>query len=173
MKPSRTIALMLAAYLLAACLPLKQDIHTAIMETQAAWTPILTQTPYPTQTLYPTLTPYPTQTEAIITQVFVWTPTYENYYYCQPISGMDYSERSKIMVALQSYVAALPDVKSVSYVIPEKIYSNSTSELFHVTFVSSSDGKVYSKRFIVYMREFGWKNAVFSVDGQCWIDPPY
>lgn len=85
---------------------------------------------------------------------------------------MDYSDNNKVMILLQAYVSALPDVKSVSLVIPEKLYNNSTSQLFHVTYVSSADGKVYSKRYIVYMQEFGWKNAVFSIDGQCWIDPP-
>jgi hypothetical protein len=142
-------------------------IQTAIAQTQAIWTLVPTQSPYPSQT------PYPTQTKAVVTRVFVWTPTVDpNNDDCKPISAMDYSDRSKMMVDLQAYVGGLPNVKSVSYVIPEKLYSNTISELFHVTFVALNDGKVYSKRYIVYAREFGWKNAVFSIAGQCWIDPP-
>jgi hypothetical protein len=167
MKQLKVVPIIFAACLLAACAPFKIVVEHAVAKTQtAAWTPIPTQTPYPT------LTPYPTQTEAIITQVFVWTPTYANNN-CKPISKIDYSDRSKMMADLQAYVGELSGVRSVSYVIPERLYSNSNSESFHVTFVSSSDGKVYSKRYIVYVKEFGWKNAVFSIDGQCWIDPPH
>jgi hypothetical protein len=143
-------------------------IQTAIARTQAAWTPIPSQTPYPTQT------PYSTQTPAIVTRVYVATPTVSpNDENCKPITNMHYSDRSKMMIDLQAYVAGLSYVKSVSYVIPEKVYTNSTSELFFVTFVSSNDGQRYSKRYIVYVRELGWQNAVFSIDGQCWIDPPH
>jgi hypothetical protein len=169
MKQLKVVLFIFAACLLAACSPFKLVVEHAVAKTQTARTPI---PPIPSQTPYPTLTSYPTQTEAIITQVFIWTPTYSNNN-CKPISKMDYSDRSKMMVDLQAYVSELPDVRSVSYVIPERLYNNSTSESFHVTFVSSSDGKVYSKRYIVYVREFGWKNAVFSIDGQCWIDPPH
>lgn len=86
---------------------------------------------------------------------------------------MDYSDNLKIAIQLQAYVLGLPSVKSVSYVILEKLYSNTLSELFYVRYVDSSDGKVYSRRYIGYIKEFGWKNAVFSIDGQCWIDPPH
>jgi hypothetical protein len=151
-----------------ACAQSEQSIQTAIAKTQAFWTPISTQTPNSTQT------PYPTQTESIVTQVFVWTPTVDpTNNSCIPITLIDYSDRSKILINLQSYVSMLPGVKSVSYVIPEKIYNNSISELFFVSYVASGDGKLYSKRYIVYLHEFGWKNAVFSIDGQCWIDPPH
>jgi hypothetical protein len=162
------LAFTLAICLLAACAPSQQAIQTAVAQTQAAWTPI------PTQTAYPTQTPRPTQTRAIITQVFVWTPTYESYdNKCKSISGFDYSNNSKIAIQLQAYVAGLPGVESVSYVYPERLYNNTLSESFHVNYADSNDGKGYSKRYIVYVAEFGWKNAVFSIDGQCWIDPPH
>ena len=163
MSKIRYLTFTLLICLSAACVT-QQSIQSAIAQTQAAWTPI------PTQTAYPTLTPAPA---ILVTQVVVWTPTPENQdSSCKPIKNMDYSDNNKVMILLQAYVSALPDVKSVSLVIPEKLYNNSTSQLFHVTYVSSEDGKVYSKRYIVYMQEFGWKNAVFSIDGQCWIDPP-
>ena len=143
----------------------QQSIQSAISQTQAAWTPV------PTQTAYPTLSPAPA---ILVTQVVVWTPTPENLdSACKPITNMDYSDNTKVMILLQAYVSALPGVKTVSLVIPEKLYNNSTSQLFYIHYVSSDDGKVYSKRYIVYLKEFGWKNAVFSIDGQCWIDPPH
>jgi hypothetical protein len=169
----KTIIFGLILVIIASCAPFTPAIQLAITQTQAAWTPIPTETPYPTQTFYPTLTPYPTQTIAIVTRVMVWTPTVDpSKDSCKPISVMDYSDRSKIMVDLQFYVGGLPGVKSVSYLIPEKLYSNTESELFHVRYVNSDD-KVYSKRYIVYLNEFGWKKAVFSIDGQCWIDSPH
>ena len=85
---------------------------------------------------------------------------------------MDYSDNTKIAVELQYYVSNLPDVHQVSYTIPEKLYTNTVSELIFVQYVGT-DGKPYAKRYIVYIKEFGWENAVFSIDGQCWIDPPH
>jgi hypothetical protein len=167
-KKCVTIIVCLGTILLVACAPSPQTIQTAISQTQGAWTPI------PTQTAYPTQTSYPTQTRVIITQVYVWTPTNEDSSDdCKPIKTMDYTNNSKVAILLQAYVVGLPRVKSVSYVYPEKLYSNTLSELFHVSYTDSEDGKTYSKRYIVYMDEFGWKNAVFSIDGQCWIDPPH
>jgi hypothetical protein len=164
MSKTKLIILILGVCLLTACAPSQTDIQTAVAETQAAWTPI------PTQTAYPTLTPRPT---IVVTKVVVWTPTPNNQSSaCKPITNMDYSDNSKVAILLQAYVSTLPNVKSVSYVIPERLYSNTISQLFHVRYVDSTDGEIYSKRYIVYLTEFGWKNAVFSIDGQCWIDPP-
>ena len=84
---------------------------------------------------------------------------------------MDYTDNMKASIKLQAYVSDLPDVKTVSYVIPERLYSNTLSQLYFVQYVAKSDNKVYSKRYIVYVKEFGWKKGVFSLDGQCWIDP--
>jgi len=166
----KNLILILIALLLVACAPSPQAIRAAIAQTQAVWTRVPTQTPYPTQTRYPTQTPRPT---IVVTQAYVWTPTPDqSNSNCTPITTVDYTDNSKMMIDLQAYVGTLPSVKSVSYVIPELLYSNSKSQIVHVTYVSSDDGKVYSKRYIVYVTEFGWKNAVFSVDGQCWIDPP-
>jgi hypothetical protein len=97
-----------------------------------------------------------------------------NVFLCEDKSiNMDYSDNSKIALRLQSFVSGLSFVKSVSYVIPERLYSNTLSQLYHVTYVDKSDGQVYSKRYIVYVTEFGWKQGVFSIDEQCWIDPPH
>jgi hypothetical protein len=164
---TKTLAIVIAFCLLVSCAPSEQAIQIVVAKTQAAWTPI------PSQTSYPTHTAYPTQTKAIVTKVLIWTPTnVGSNDKCKPISTMDYSDNSKIAILLQAYVGGLPNVKSVSYVIPEKLYSNSLSQLYHVTYVTKNDGKTYSKRYIVYRTEFGWKNAVFSIDGQCWIDAP-
>jgi hypothetical protein len=91
---------------------------------------------------------------------------------CGPITGVTYSDISKVIIQLQAYVSKMPDVKSISYAIPERLYSNTSSELVHITYVST-DGKVYSRRYIIYIEEFSWKEGIYSVDGQCWIDPPH
>lgn len=85
---------------------------------------------------------------------------------------MDYSDNKKFDVLLLDYVSQLPDVKSVSYTIPEPLYGNTLSELFFVQY-TSTDGKDYAKRYIVYVKEFSWLNGTFSIDGQCWVDPPH
>jgi len=77
----KVISILIALVFLSACAPSQQTIQTAIAKTQAAWTPV------PTQTAYPTLTPQPT---IVVTQVVVWTPTPENQYYsCKPITNMN------------------------------------------------------------------------------------
>jgi hypothetical protein len=171
MNKQFTIIVFLAVILLPACAPSQQAIQTAIAETQAAGTPIPTQTAYPSSTFYPTNTPQP---PIYVTRVFIETPTNQRSGdACKPITTMDYTNNSKVATLLQAYVIGLPGVKSVSLVYPERLYSNTTSELFHVSYTDASNGQQYSKRYIVYMNEFGWKNAVFSIDGQCWIDPPH
>jgi len=151
--------------LLTACAPSLPTIETAIAETQAAYTAI------PTYTLQPTYTPQP---KIVVTRVVVRTPVPQDQESnCKPITNMDYSNNTNVAVLLQAYVSQLPGVQSVSLVYPRRLYSNSLSESFHVSYINSDDGKVYSKSYIVYLTEFGWKNGVFSIDGQCWIDPPH
>ncbi len=163
MNKTRLIALTLSFCLLVACAPSAQIIQTAIAQTQAVWTPVPTQTPYPTQTPLPAL---------VITKVIVWTPTPEYQdSICKPLTNMDYSDNSKIMIQLQAYVSHLPGVQSVSYTIPEKLYINTQSQIIFVNYIKT-DGKLYSARYIVYVHELGWKTGTFSIDGQCWIDPP-
>jgi septal ring factor EnvC (AmiA/AmiB activator) len=87
--------------------------------------------------------------------------------------NMDYSNNSIVAIRLQNFVSTLSRVRSVSYVIPEKLYNNTISQLYYVSYLDSNDGEVYSKRYIVYMREFGWSPSTFSIDGQCWVDSPF
>ena len=120
---------------------------------------------------YPSSTPQPT---IVVTRVVVQTPTPDlSKYGCKPMTNMDYSNNTNAFVMLQAYVAKLPGVRSVSSTINERLYSNSLSHIVFVTYVTDDDGKVYSKRYIVYLKEFGWKNGVFSIDGQCWVDGPH
>lgn len=153
------------------CGPTQGDFQKAVFATLTAYP---TVTPYPSLTPFPTYTPYATATQQpalMVTRVVIQTPTpkYTDSQ-CKPMDKMDYSNNSKAALMLQSYVASLPGVRQVSYVIPEKLYSNTLSQLYHVTYVDDNDGKVYSKRYIVYMSELGWTPKVFSIDGQCWIN---
>jgi hypothetical protein len=161
----RTISLIALAILLVACSPSQQVIQTAVAGTLGA---LPSQTP-----LYPTYKPAVFINTVIVTRVVVQTPTFNSSRSadCIPITNMVYSDNSTVAILLQAYVSQLPDVKAVSYTIPEKIYSNSLSEIFFVQY-TSTDGKNYAKRYVVYMDEFGWQNGTFSLDGQCWIDPP-
>jgi hypothetical protein len=160
------------SFMLSGCASSDAAIQNAIAATQLKWTPIPSQTPYATYTPIPTNTPNPTSTPLVVTLHDIWTPTPDlSDSSCTPITNMDYSNNSKVGVLLQAYVSSLPDVKSVSYTIPERLYSNTLSQIIFVQYVNT-DGKIFAKRYIVYMKEFGWFNGVFSIDGQCWIDPP-
>lgn len=170
--------LLVLPLIICSCAPSSIAIQNAIASTRAVWTTVPSQTPYPTLTPQYTQTPYSTLTPLIVTQVYVQTPTPDvSAWGCEPLTDMNYADNSKAAVLLQAYVSKLSGVRSVSYTIPERLYSNVLSQIIFVSFVNEKDGKVYSKRFIVYMDEdpkldLGWKNGVFSIDGQCWIDGP-
>jgi hypothetical protein len=163
--------LILFIILTAACSPSSSVLQTAVAGTVEAFTPHPTYTPFPTHTPYPTATQQPT---IAVTRVVVQTPTPNtSKIACKPITNMDYSDNSKANIMLRAYVALLPDVREVSYAIPERLYSNTLSQLVYISYVADKDGKLYSKRYIIYRQEFGWLNGVFSIDGQCWIDAPH
>jgi|GEM_PF-1137118 len=172
---------------LAGCAPSAATIQTAIAKTEAA-RPTMTFTPVPptaTKTITLTITPTitktqtaaPTQTPVTIVKIVVQTPTLDTTKWgCAPITKMNYSSLSKMMILLQAYVSEQSGVRAVSYAIPENLYNNVNSQAIYISYVDDTDGKVYAKRFIVYMdedpkRKLEWKNGVFSIDGQCWIDP--
>jgi hypothetical protein len=135
-----------------------------------------TYTPLPTYTLFPTYTNTPSPTSTSLINYRTPTPQPNSNSTdsgCIPITDMDYSNNSKVAIQLQAYVNKLPGVRAVSFTIPERLYSNTISVIIFVSFINDEDGKVYSHRYIVYMKELGWQNGVFSIDGQCWIDPPH
>ena len=160
----KLLSLVTVILFVTACSLSSQAIQTAITVPQVTWTQFPTYTPQPTYTFQPTI---------VVTRLVVQTPTSLNSSRtadCVPITNMDYSSNGKAETMLRAYVSQLPDVQSLHYTIPEKLYSNSLSELFFIQY-TASDGKTYAKRYIVYMSEFGWLNGTFSIDGQCWIDP--
>lgn len=154
--------LFLLVILLCACAPSRSKMQAAMDATATSWTPVPSQTPYPTYTPQPTV---------MITKVVYQTPVPSNTDDCVPIKDMNYENNSKAAIKLQSYVGELPDVQSVSITVPEKLYSNTISQLYYVQY-TNTEGDNFAKRYIVYMKEFGWKNGVFSIDGQCWINGP-
>jgi hypothetical protein len=158
---TKQITIIICLTLLAACAPSQQAIQTAIAQMQSLWTPVPTHTPI-------VVTRVVTQ---LATRVVVQTPTPSNSI-CVPIEDISYSDNNTVIVQLQAYVSRMSGVKSVSYAIPERLFSNTSSELVHITY-TNTEGKQFSMRFIIYNDEFGWKPAIFFIDGQCWIDPPH
>jgi len=151
--------------ILVGCAPSPETIGQAISETQ---------TSLPTLTTIPTYTPYPTHTpQATVVKIVIQTPIPQNLLStCKPITNMVYGDLYKEINLLKAYVETLPDVKVTTYELPEQLYSNTSSHLIYISYISSEDDKTYSKRYIIYEDEFGWEESVFSLDGQCWIDPP-
>jgi len=86
--------------------------------------------------------------------------------------GMDYSSVLNATNRLLYYVSTLSGVKQVSLSARNTLWNNADTKVHVIRYVDSSDGEVYSKQFIVYMREFGWNTSTFYIDGQCWIDAP-
>ena len=104
-------------------------------------------------------------------QVQTTTPWYDTSA-CRPILNMMYVGLYKSIILLKAYIEEFPYVKVTTYGLPEQLYSSSMSHLVYIGYVDKFDGKTYSKRYIICENEFGWKESVFSSDGQCWIDPP-
>lgn len=144
------------------CAPSTEIINEAIQQTMVSWTPIPSQTPVPTYTPRPTI---------VITKMVTPTPKYKTSY-CKPLTGMTYDQLWNSINILQTYMLSFSDVRTLSYAIPEQLYSNVRSNIVHITYVSKEDGETYSRRFIVYFDEQDWGRGVFSIDGQCWIDGP-
>jgi hypothetical protein len=173
--------LLICLLFLQSCNPSPSGLQTVAAGTLVASTQAPTQAPYPTSTPNPTLTtnptytPYPTFTEQpVVTQVVVQTPTPDlSNINCTPLTNMDYTDDTKAFVLLQTYVSSLPDVRQLSYIVPEKIYSDTLSNIVLVRYIAKSNAQYYSKKYIIYMDEFGWSTGVFSIDGQCWIDGPH
>jgi hypothetical protein len=167
------VLIILVSLMISSCSPTPEQLAGPVQSTLAAMS---TATPYPTYTPGATYTPYPTATPqptVVVTQIVVQTPTPDiSSSKCKPMTKMDYTDNSRVAIMLQAYVALLPGVRQVSYVIPEKLYNNTLSQIYYVSYIDDADGKVYSKRYIAYIREFGWSNGVFSIDGQCWVDGP-
>jgi len=163
-----------------ACAPSTSQIQTSIAQTQAVWTPIPTQTAFPTiiKVITQTQTDWtPTATQTAVPTVVIIivqtpTPAYSDTL-CKPIENMSYENMWKSIAILQAYVNQFEDVKQTTYAVPEPLYSNTLSYLVHIEYVSKTDGKTYSRRYIVYFKEFSWLNAIYSIDGQCFIDPPH
>jgi hypothetical protein len=107
------------------------------------------------------------------TMVVVQTPTPENQSACIPLENMDYSDVSTMVAALEAYVSRFPDVESVKDTFTQNLYLNTTSQSIGIQYISRQSGNIYIKKFLVYTDEFGWKEGTFSIDGQCWIDPPH
>ncbi|HNS07167.1 MAG TPA: hypothetical protein PKK09_04350 [Anaerolineaceae bacterium] len=155
----KSILLLSVFVILVGCSPSPEAIGQALS---------MTQTALPTQTPYPTYTPQPT-----IVKIVIQTPKPDYLSSdCKPITNMIYGDLYKEINILKSYVETLPDVKVTTYELPEQLYSNTKSHLVFIDYISKEDGKTYAKRYIIYENEFGWKNSIFSLDGQCWIDPP-
>lgn len=165
----KQIIIVVMLFFLSSCTISDAIVQTAIAETQAIWTPISTQTSYPTSTPMPTYTPIPTIVKIVLQTPI---PRYPDTL-CKPIKDVNYSTIWKSISSLQAYLGQFDDVRSTSNALPEKMYSNSDSYIVHMRYVSDSDGEVYSRRFMIYVTEFSWQKGVFSIDGQCWIDPPH
>jgi hypothetical protein len=67
MKTCIKIWILLSLLFLTACVPSDVKIQQALAQTQAAWTPVPSQTAYPTYTMLPSQTAYPTYTPVILT----------------------------------------------------------------------------------------------------------
>lgn len=161
----KMISVMVLIILLVGCAPLIQE---AVQKTQVAWTQVPSQTPFPTYTPFPTFTPQPT-----ILKVIIQTPTPKDMDGdCKPITNMDYSDLWKSINLLQAYMEEMPGILRVSTALTEKLYSNTDSYLVYIRYINEEDNETYSKRYVVNKKEFGWSEGVFSLDGQCWIDPP-
>lgn len=125
MKRTWVIMIFSAAFLIA-CQPSAGDINSALLQTQAKWTAVPSQSPYPTYTPYPTQAPYPTfapistSTPAVLPDSSQMTaiPAGEFLMGCDPWdsrSPCQDGEAPSHQVYLDSYAIDLNEVSNAQY----------------------------------------------------------
>ena len=124
---------------------IRKSVSQGVERTFPTISPLPTNTRYTTYTPNPTFTPYPTCTP-------VPTPRTKTIYKVTMCDEeltksfkMEYDDIRTISSRLQSYVAGLPYVKSVSYSFRTSVYNNRDLMLHGVIYTSKDDGKRYLK----------------------------
>jgi hypothetical protein len=96
---------------------------------------------------------------------------YKSLICTRTIVGMDYKNILNASIKLQAYMTGDPGVKQVSLTMRNSLWDNAKTKV-HVIRYTDPKGDVYSKQFIVYFDEYGFRPSVFSIDGQCWVNAP-
>ena len=93
------------------------------------------------------------------------------FYECEDTLEMDYSSVLAASSRLMAYVDGLPQIDHISTSFRNTLWNNADFKIYGVTYVAD-DRETYSMQFLVFFNEFGMKEGVFYVDGQCWLDSP-
>ena len=93
------------------------------------------------------------------------------FYECEDKLDMDYSSVMAASSRLMAYVDGLPSVDHTSTSFRNTLWHNADTKIYGISYVAD-DRETYSVQFLVFFNEFGLKEGVFYVDGQCWLDSP-
>lgn len=180
MNKNLTLGLCVALVVLMSCAPSPASIAQAVVQTQAVWTPLPSQTAYPTLTAFPTYTQaatatlQPTYTSVptmvvvqtqVVTQIAtVIVPDTSSQCTSVPSKAIDYTSQATVSASLKAWLEE--SQSSIDTAKWETVYSNSKTAIHRLT------GK-YLWVFIAYFKDD--KNSIlvnrtFNVSAGCWLD---
>lgn len=91
----------------------------------------------------------------------------------QQIDDMKYENIFDVSTILAGWWVKQPGVQSVQGTYRDHIWNNTDTKIHSVMFTSSDDNQPYVEHFLVFFDEFGWKEGIFWLSSQCWLDSPF
>ena len=89
------------------------------------------------------------------------------------IDDMVYKNIFDVSTILAGWWVKQPNVQSVQGTYRDHIWNNTDTKIHSIMFTSSDDNQPYVEHFLVFFDEFGWKEGIFWIAEQCWLDSPY
>ena len=86
------------------------------------------------------------------------------------VEGMTYQDILTISSRLMAWVTNQSWAERSNMTVRDTIWSNTDTKLHGVHYTSADDGERYLTWFLVYFDEFEWREGVFWLDGQCWLE---
>jgi hypothetical protein len=88
----------------------------------------------------------------------------------EKIDGMTYNDILTISSTLMAWVTNQDWAERSNMTVRDTIWNNTDTKLHGVHYTSAEDGERYLTWFLVYFDEFGWREGVFWLDGECWLE---
>jgi len=99
----------------------------------------------------------------------LWCTDFGRWRALPELTNMRYDSIMDTSTILQAFVSGLPWVLRVQGTHRDTIWNNTQTKI-HTIRYREDDGEQYWMHFLVYFDEFGWREGVFWIDEQCWLD---
>lgn len=94
-----------------------------------------------------------------------------SFYECDDqLNDMNYQDIFSASTNLMAWVTNQEWALRASSTIRDAIWNNTDTKLHGVYYIDPTDNEMYVSWFLVYFDEFGWREGVFWLDKQCWLE---